>query len=783
MGNVNETRTFAADMPGPIDGESLLGFISRALNRTLIVKLRKGLSLANVRPSGSPSGINIVEEQADGLATLFKVEREEIVRRLHPKVRFDYMDGKGIGAIDFFGTKVRTQYLETIFRRVSPRALAIAPYYRAMWDLRPFSFDPETRERYLKFCPVCGERLRWIFVRGPTHCDNCVTDRGLPKTDLRDYPQPVFEFQDEQAIDFVVGLVHPDAQIRASVRKLFPSGLADVSNADVFEAIITIASCFRPENIAKRISIGRPLRADDFEDFTPNLLEIAGRMIIGGSDGFSAGTARLRAHMALRGSAHGMYAEIGPLAGTVNDRSLAPGVRTFLVECLQKDLLDTSELGLIRRRLGTIRPTSAGSWLNIQEAFEQFGVSKHALQRLVGTGLVEIRRGNIQRSPVLLNREEIAPLAALYKDTMDEVTARGTLRISTVELQVLADRGVIERIDEPVKSMLNSKTVYRASSINAVMLAIRKRTVPAHPSRSLKDHLWNAARRLPSPVPWPTIIELILSGDIEVEFLRDDDKDWRKWIALADVKTFEMLVKLEQTKRPAVQEAWLSRSQTAEMLNIAESSVWKVAKAGFLPNKRQGRNMLYKRSDVADTVRKYVFLPEMLERSPFKAAHEVGRWLKSVGIEPLFEWGQSIFPIYDRASFERVLTSMPAAFEGIKERTTRRVAIDVKRKAVQEVKGGLTPHFVSRRLGVRATTVAKWVAYYDKHGDVQPADKLDGHEDYIRSAIQADPSISVHAFWKSFKKDRANVGYGVLHKRITDLGYERDAAGDLVLRN
>lgn len=41
-------RSFAADMPVPIEDESLLGFINRALERTLIVRLRKGLALADV---------------------------------------------------------------------------------------------------------------------------------------------------------------------------------------------------------------------------------------------------------------------------------------------------------------------------------------------------------------------------------------------------------------------------------------------------------------------------------------------------------------------------------------------------------------------------------------------------------------------------------------------------------------------------------------------------------------------------------------------------------------
>lgn len=220
------------------------------------------------------------------------------------------------------------------------------------------------------------------------------------------------------------------------------------------------------------------------------------------------------------------------------------------------------------------------------------------------------------------------------------------------------------------------------------------------------------------------------------------------------------------------------------MLNITESSVWKVARAGSLASKREGRSTVYKRSDMATTARKYIFLPEMLERSPFNVAHEVGRWLRSVGIEPISEWSKGVFPIYDRASFERVLPAMPPALEEIDlpKRLLKRVSTGAKRKAVEQVKKGLSPYFISRRLGVSAKAVTKWVAHYDECGDVQPAGKLESHEDYIRSAIEANPFISVHAFWQAFKNDRVEVSYTIMSKFVADLGYRRNAAGRLVLK-
>jgi hypothetical protein len=774
-------RPFVAEMPLPFPDESLVGYFSRALTRTMIVNLKRGLALANVCPAGSTSSTNIVDRHVDGLATLFGIDRDEISRRLYRLGHFDHAD---LETIDFFGTAIRRQYYETMFRRVSPRALSQSPHHRAIWDLRPFCFDVATRERLLDVCPVCKSRLRWTLVRGPTKCEVCIDDRGRAKTDLRDHPQPLVEINDETSINFVTGLVDIDPGGREKARKSLPTALSEVSNSDVFEAVMAVASCLRPEVAGQTIAVGRPLRTKDFEGFGPELLEIAGRMIIGGEAGFAAGTAILRANMQERSKAHGFFAEVGPLAGIVVDPSLTPIVKAFFVRCFERDFDDTGGLGLVRRRHGPVRPTAGGLWLNMQEANELFGLSKHVLQRLASTGLVETRRADTEMSPVLMSRDQIAPYAAMYKDAIDEGRARALLRLSAAEIVELVDRGIVEKYGEPVTSMMEGRVSYRGSSVRAVVMAITERASPADPSRSVKDHLFMAARRLPAPVPWPAIIALILSGDIQVELLRKDEREWRKRVAPVDIAVFERLVRLEQAERPPIKSVWVTRSHASQMLNIAEYSMRKVSDAGLLDGKRDGRSTVYKRADVEAAARKYVFLPEMLERSPFRAPHEVGRWLRSVGIEPLAEWSKAIFPIYDRAQFERALPTMPTAIENIKieTRPSKRVSTDVKRKAVAEVKTGLSPYFVARRLGVGSKAVYAWVAHFDEHGDVRPAGKLEGFEDYIVSALDADPTVSIHAFWQEFKKEKANVGYGILSKFIADLGYARDAEGRLIRR-
>ena len=124
--------------------ESLLGFVTRALSVTVVVQLQQGLALGGVK-TGAPVAIATSltgEREIAGIAALFKTTAAEISKRTYA--------GGSAGPnrrelIDFFGVTIRAHYREAKIRRVSPRALEIAPYHRAVWELRPLSFDPQTR--------------------------------------------------------------------------------------------------------------------------------------------------------------------------------------------------------------------------------------------------------------------------------------------------------------------------------------------------------------------------------------------------------------------------------------------------------------------------------------------------------------------------------------------------------------------------------------------------------------------------------------------------------------
>lgn len=154
------------------------------------------------------------------IAKLLKTSPEEKRSRTYKLNTFEHSLSK---TIEFFGVQIRTQYRNAGRgrRRVSPRALIRSAHHRAIWEITPISFDPETMEVLLSECPVCKHALGWSRLQGVTKCDRCRDVDGR-SVDLRDYAsvQSVLEPHDPEALQFVVGLIHPIEDNKRKARSL-----------------------------------------------------------------------------------------------------------------------------------------------------------------------------------------------------------------------------------------------------------------------------------------------------------------------------------------------------------------------------------------------------------------------------------------------------------------------------------------------------------------------------------------------------------------------------------
>ncbi|RUM03580.1 hypothetical protein [Rhizobium anhuiense] len=149
--------------------------------------------------------------------------------------------GCGRDWVEFFGVNLRRGHL-TSRRRVSPTSLRKYGAQKAMWSLQPLGFDVATKEELLGHCPVCQSELGWSRNFGVNFCDRCARP-GKAAVDLRDFPQPLADIQDEAAVQLFADLVDPEAADRRAKLKLHPE-LSQLGRGALFQFAVQSASRF-----------------------------------------------------------------------------------------------------------------------------------------------------------------------------------------------------------------------------------------------------------------------------------------------------------------------------------------------------------------------------------------------------------------------------------------------------------------------------------------------------------------------------------------------------------
>lgn len=405
----SDAPRFVATVGPPYPDESLMGYLTRALSVATVDHLASALRIAGAARPNPTFIATTLQDQAEiaRIAHLIGCRPKDILDRTHP-IRFTRTKRKMV-VMDFFCTEIRPRHKVTKVRRVSPKALQIAQYHRAIWDLRAFSFDPETRELLIDTCPVCKRPLGWRRALGPTVCDKCVNEDDSPTVDLRDFEQPLIEVTDEEALDFVTGLVAPDPVKKEAARRSLPEEFRPFSNSVLFEAVTAIAFGLAGlrENGPLKINFSH------IPQLTPELLCLAGRAIIGGQPGFDTLCDRFRLATGKRAGRHGRLKELGRLAELSNsESSLHPGLSEIFRRMIASNLTSTIEAEL---------SSSEGklSVLPITRMAAEVGVRPERLRRLSRSGSVPVVRADgAGKLPVRMAVIHVAPIVRHLSDAL-----------------------------------------------------------------------------------------------------------------------------------------------------------------------------------------------------------------------------------------------------------------------------------------------------------------------------------------------------------------------------
>lgn len=741
-------QPFQAHIDPPFPGESLLGFVTRALSVTVAKRLSIGLALGGIDES-VPLSIAMKltdEQQIAGIAKLFQTTPDRIRERVCTPCHFDHSSTK---AVDFFGVKIRFHYREKSVRRVAPRALKLVPYHRAIWELRPFIFDPQTRERLLDICPVCNQKLGWLTTLGPTKCDHCRDERGFPSVDLRDFPQPILDVEDGEALDFVTGLVGPDPERKAAARRLLPEQWAKFSNGDVFETVMALASGLTLDPSAKFHKKGRAKEFKRFAMLTPDLLALAGRAIIGGEAGFSALAGRYRLDMDKRANFYGVWKELGHLVQTRSDESIHPKIRKHLSDLIEADMKKNG-----RRRLRPPKDYDDG-YQPIKWLADKAQLRRQRFQLLAESGFVDtVRAPKAKKSPVRLPAAEVLQLVPQLRDAILPREAAGAVGVHLQALPALERRKLIKRLEGPVLGFIPGRAAFSISSVNELIRKIWERAIMPVPQSAVR--LSQAARHLANEdAPWDAIISAIVAGDIAV--YGDPEKRGRlgSKLSVTSSRSFVEGVR-KHLRKPSERVRWIGVDAAGEILKVTSAFVPRLArerpdllkakKAGYAP---------YLRDDVLKIAKKYIFVPEIRDRAGM-TSRGVAIWLRKLGTETPIKLQENKDFGYYRSEIENLLAAQEK--ENARRSAELKAAPDNPRtRVLRAVADGKTTRLAAKEFGIPYGTAHNWVSEWRATGSLgnkQRRSQLNEHRQWLDRLLARKPNITSGQILKAFKDQR-----------------------------
>ncbi|MDH2386395.1 hypothetical protein [Bradyrhizobium sp. CER78] len=727
-------RKFIATVGAPYIDESLRGYFGRALSVTAVRNVATMLKVADaIKPNAVSLATTLTDpDEIARIATLIGCTPLDIVSRTY---RVGEISHSGSESIDFFGTQIRLHFRETKYRRVSPMALEIAQYHRAIWELRPLGYDFQTNEKLLSSCPACKRRLGWLRADVPTLCDKC-------DFDLRDCSQPVSPAEDEEAYGFVVGLVSPDPAMKEATRRLLPEAWRNFSNGDLFETAVALASGLTADPTKKGSAQGRSKRREQFEQLNPELLALAGRAIIGGAAGFADLCDRYRADMDKRPIHYGRRKELGPLAYITYDKHVDPNIRDLLRGLVDGNLEATSEKYALRRG-----KDAAESTMTIQTLSKTFGVRRSILQRLAESGLVPVVRADDAQSPVRMTIRDVRPLLAQMKDAIGENEAAGVLGLPLSVLPSLADYGLIQRLEGPVQGLVPANDGYRRSSVDQLMHKIWS---AARPKPGKCYSIMVAVRSIGTgETHWAAVISAIIAGDAVVHDTGAQRRNIRFSLAVSDIDSFVAGVSkhLQDGLLGLKLPHWLAQSTAAELLqvNVAFFSRLANARPDLLPQLGPGYTH-YLASDVQALVAKYIFVPEIARRADMHPRRVVS-WLRSEHVAPSISLQENRDFGYPRSVVDPLLIALIDKIACMKASLAEE-ADGARTRFIAAVANGAGPKATAKIMGLPYRKAKRWFEVWRETGVVAARkfgtiSKLDAEEGFLRQLVAEQPSIKL----------------------------------------
>ena len=590
----------------PIPGESVPGLIARAAAENYYTSVRDVLIQSSI---DTPCPENVTSKSPALAAVLAKTLGTDKVDLI--AAMFKTPISSKPGWHDFFGVPLRNFYRETLCRRVSPRALRISAHARAIWSVKVLSFDPQTKEILIDSCPACRKTLGWGHTRGIAFCEHCTRIEKFgewnferPAVDFRDYPQSIVEIEDQEALDFVVGLIDPDSTARTRFRHRVPEVFHGIDRGELFEFVVALACIFRePKARLKNINRRNP-------HFTPEILALAGRTVLDWPKSFGPLASIVRATSPVRSGYYSNWKDFGQVDTLTRDKRIAERLQILVKKEMVADIGCVAGLPKVRRGASRTRT----DLITANEVDARYRIPRKILPRLIGDPRVTtFRESQAEKSPILFVDREIAVIAAARRELLRSSQVAALIGIPKETLPDFERRNFITREDGPVMHLVDKARCYRRASVEGFIASVRTRIAKGDPP-ARHVGLGGAMNALPpGQKPWGGVFQAIMEGRLPVHHMRSTSGGLANTLAVSSVAEIAAKISKDgQNETAALSNGgFLTPAAAASMLSTTMVNVYALLRAGLI-SRVDAKGL--RRVDIIYFIKCYMFTGEIMVR-------------------------------------------------------------------------------------------------------------------------------------------------------------------------
>ncbi len=440
---------------GPIAGECLMSLMARAAVKNVFPRVRTMVREAGFdipQPAFLPFTRNLSTEQ---LSQLLDVDPARIEAMMHPALNHD----KPLDKVNWYGTCLPRRLI-SVDRRFSPASFARSGHIRAVWQVRPITYCPESMEFLQTNCLHCGVEVGWRLCGGFHVCETCgrSTRRGRPgkvEWPLRSKAKDVAE------------LVSPDPEVRSAALQKLPYVFHDWEPGDAFVGAVELGLAFSFPNREQHKAMSKSCGGGDFSKFTVNHL-VAGYQAmlewpISLQNFLPTVISEREGDLHMRLGPFGKYFLYSNTYETAIGSLIREEVRNTLTN---KDIIpfggNTIRAGWMKR----------SDRLTRNESGKQFDIEPKVVGKLAPNGHAVVRAG-VKKGQVFYDPEKLGPSVAIYKSALSahETTAR--LGVPAFCIEQLACRELVARIDDHDALIMAGGPLYCEHSVNSFNSLLR----------------------------------------------------------------------------------------------------------------------------------------------------------------------------------------------------------------------------------------------------------------------------------------------------------------------